>query len=244
MSTLVVTVGTSLLTSASWRRESPFGEIPGYTQWVDHRLEDPGGRRAASGRTDDRIAERLRLRDDADLAHFEWDPSHARRYSAELTTLLRWMENQGGRDLREFLAARYPRIDLVCPVAPEDAARIAADYLAEVLRRRLGIEAVAIRPVFTSESILDRVRHFRDYLHGLPAAESVVLVVSGGYKAYAMFASAFAASADRRERWKVIYVHEDDYRALLVQGSEEGQLKLAVDGRSFALWDPPTPIDS
>lgn len=243
MSTLVVTVGTSLFTSASWGLESPFGEIPGYTRWAGAWLEEPGRRRSASGQTDDEIGERLSRRDPDDLEHFEWRPSRARRYSAEVTTLLRWMQNQGGDDLKAFLTSRYRTIDWVCPVDPEDPARIAAEYLVEVCRRKLGIAAARLRPVLTSPSILDRLRHFRDYLQGLPAGEGVDLVVSGGYKVYSMFASAFAASADRRERWKVIYVYEEGGHELVVQGAEEGQVKLAVEGRSLELWVPSTTID-
>lgn len=237
MSTLVITVGTSLFTSASWSLDSPFGEIPGYGRWVKEMLEDAAKRRAVSGTAHRRIVERLQARDPGDLAHFEWKANRARRYSAEVTTLLRWMARENADDLKTFLEERYRRIDWVCPSDPGDEARIAADYLAAVFRDRLWIAASETRPVLRSGAIADRVRHFGEYLEGLPADGAVDLIVSGGYKVYAMAASVLAATEARRGRWRVIYVHDSSLVELVVQEYSDGTPRLEIADQ--VAWSPP-----
>ncbi len=232
---LAITVGTSLFTSASWRPEGPFALIDGYRGWTTDLLKEPSARSSSGRRTRDGIEARLNQRATGDPGYFVSDLRAAQRYSAEVSTLLSWKEREGERELRDFINDRYGRTDLVCPFHPDDPARIAADHLLTVFRERLGLESVEIRDVITGRSLVDRVRQFQTYLQELPPKATVDLVVTGGYKVYAMFASGFAASPARRDRWRVIYQHEDHDRELVVQGAREGEVRLFVGNESLAI---------
>lgn len=229
-SVLVVTVGTSLFTSASWRCEGPFATIPCYRTWREDQEEEPAKRRANAGSTAEDLQLRLEERNAEDVErYFDWNPHRALRYSAELATLLRWMEYEGRTDLGTFLSERYGRVELVCPANTEDPARIAADFLLAALHDRLGVSNVRITEALVGRSIRDQVRHFSEYLESLGTDTAVDLVVSGGYKAFAMYASLVAAAPGRRQKWQVLYIHEDSYTELIVQKLREGRLVVEVD---------------
>lgn len=231
---LVITVGTSLFTSASWRPEGPFSLIEDYRSWCEKNLlTSPAARRASSSRTEAELEERLKARYGNDVHYFAWPPGPPLRYSAEITTLLRWMQKEGSRDLPPFLERTYQRIDLVCPSDEEDRARVAADHLHAVLTSKLGLRHVELRNVLTSRSIEEKVAHFQSYLTSLDGQPSD-LVVSGGYKVFAMYAALAVARAGDRRPWQIIYVHEESLAELIVQGAGE----IEIEGRMFRVTPP------
>lgn len=226
---MVVTVGTSLFSSASWRVEEPFASLPGYRRWAGELIENPSERRTAARQTPRHIEAVLREQPEEALAAFD-DGGPALRYSAELSTLLLWQGREGSRALGPFLNERYDRVDLVAPCDRNDLAWLAAAHLRAVLAERLGVERVRVVEAITSPAIKDRVRQLRGYLDTMAAeTDRADLVVSGGYKVYAMVAAALAVAGERR--WQVIYVHEDSARELIVQ-----------DGKSLAFRDGSVPL--
>lgn len=236
---MVVTVGTSLFTSASWRSEGPFALIPGYPDWSVEHYESPRARREAGGDTAHDLQEQLGHGWPGDIDYFVWPPDTALRYSAEVATLLRWQQHENETDLARFLADEYERIELVCSSDQSDPSRIAAGHLDAVMTQRWGLGCVELQEVLTSESIRDKARHFGNYLRRLGTdRQPTDLVVSGGYKLFAMYASLFAAATPwQRENWRVIYLHEESHTELIVQkGNEEGFV-VEVDGEETASFE-------
>jgi putative CRISPR-associated protein (TIGR02619 family) len=240
MSKLVVTVGTSLFTSASWREEGRFGMIRGYDSWIEKYKGKPGARAASGKYVPEKIEARLGQRNASDFAEFEWEPQCPLRYSAEITSLLRWAENGRAADLSAFLKENYQGVDLVCTSGSKDPSRIAADYLCGVLEQRLGVQGVRVADELVGQSLLDRVEHFQTYLRSLPVDETVDLVVTGGFKAFAMFGAVFAATAERKQ-WKVLYLHEEKYDNLIVQSFKDSDLRLEDRSREFRIG-PSAPV--
>jgi hypothetical protein len=232
---LVITVGVSLFTSASWRSEGPFEKLGDYRRWVEDLKAEPERRRGSNGGTRDALVGALRGNEAGLAEWFFWPPDEPLRYSAELATLWLWMGHEGFRDLVGFVEDRYDQVDLVGPSDAADEARVAGLHLLAVLEDPVGLAQVEFRDVLTSRSVERRVEHFSDYLGGLPATDSVDLLVSGGYKAFAMMASTFAASPQRKATWRVIYVHEASEKELIVQGQKGEKLVFDVSGTNVPL---------
>ena len=233
---LVVTVGTSLFASASWEETGAFAEMKGYSRWCGKLLERPLERRASNPKLLGRIEEYLRKHESAARCAFAW-PGRPLRYSAEISTLVNWQGKVGGRqELGAFLNGRYKRIDLVAPSDRDDPARLAADHLQGLLVDRIKADNVHVADVLTSPSIQDRVDHFQEYLRSLISAEERIdLVVSGGYKVFAMSAAVIASMPRLRGRWRLLYVHEDSYNELIVQAGDTSGVWLEIGNRKSKL---------
>lgn len=210
---LVLTVGTSLLTSASWRPEGPFERLPGYGTWVREHLDSPSRRRADRS-TGSRL-ERLLREGEPDNTPSRFAEAFclpysgsALRYSAEVSTLILWMLQQGDYDLAKFVRRKYSRIELVAPVETKDPANLAAKHLASIFEfHKIG--QIAMRPVLTGPTLRDKVEQFKKYLLNFdPANQPVDLIVSGGYKIFAMYSGAFISRPQAPEGWRLIFLHE------------------------------------
>lgn len=231
---LVVTVGTSLFSSASWRAEGRMALVRGYREWTEEPLlENPGRRRTEGWRTVIEIEDQLRAAPTELADRFVWDPQVPKRYPGELTTILRLHERdaQSPETVAEFLRRSYERVELVCPSAKRDPARIAAEHLAVVLEKVLEHPSVVLADVLTSSHLADKMEQFARYLESLPD-EGIDLLITGGYKSFALQAG-LRASGRPPGVWRLLYLHEEHMSDLVVATvGERGELRQELeDGR-------------
>jgi hypothetical protein len=223
---LVVTVGTSLFSSASWRGEG-FFNFPRYRRWLEELdadgrpfwLRSPE-RRARDEKTCERVGALLTVKAPAELSPLvtidgSEDP---RRYCAELTTLLvTYREtSHGAASFREFLS-RYESVALVCPSNRDDEASLAARHLESILLfqgARNG-SGTLLKQTLRSGSSRGRIQQWGEFL-GTLDADDVDLVVTGGYKGFALLAGDAWARTGSKRGWRVIYLHQDNETDLFV----------------------------
>lgn len=229
---LVVTVGTSLFSSASWRAEGRLALVRGYREWTEEPfLENPARRRTEGWRTVVEIEEQLRAAP-GDLAdEFVWDPEVPKRYPGELTTILRLYEKDGaGETVPEFLRRSYERVELVCPSGQRDSARVAAEHLAMVLENVLEHPGVVLAEELSSSHLADKVEKFARYLENLPD-QGIDLLITGGYKSFALQAG-MRASGRPPGAWRLLYLHEEHMSDLVIATvGDRGELRQELDGR-------------
>lgn len=220
---LVVTVGTSLFSSASWRCEGDFAKVKGYSEWTKHVLNDPHRRRTEYPDTEERIRKLLTAGTQATARRFELDVDHPLRYSGELTTLIRMYQRPGAwTDVPAFLRHRYARIELLAPTNEANESRVAARHLEVILAEKLGHPNTTLPNALRSPHLLDLVPQLRHHLAALAASgEEVDLLVTGGYKAFALLAGKFVATQPENRSWQAFYVHEDAEAQLIVEGRSE-----------------------
>lgn len=230
---LVVTVGTSLFSSASWKAEGPLALIAGYRAWTEEPLlANPGRRRTEGWKTAGQIEEQLKARPEGFAEAFVWDPEEPKRYPGELTTVLRLYrkEARAPETVAEFLRRSYARVELVCPTGRGDPARVAAENLEVVLGSVLRHPGVSLAEVLTSPHLADKVKHFATYLHSLPD-DGIDLLITGGYKAFALQAG-LSASGRPPGAWRLLYLHEEHMSDLVEATVEtEGLRQEFADGR-------------
>ena len=175
--TLVVTVGKSLFSSATWRAEG-FFDFPGYHKWFNELdknekpfwLQEPETH-AKDSVTCDRIGRILTLTEKApaELSALVTisDSDEPRRYSAELTTLLVMHRAPGHRaqSFQDFLSA-YGAVNLVCPANEKDEANFAARHLEQILLAQGAKNASGslLKKILRSEAPRHRVKQWGDYL--------------------------------------------------------------------------------
>lgn len=248
---LVVTVGTSLFSSAPWEAAGPLHRLvthdSGYSTWVeDPRFrEQPGLRRTEGFRTAEWLKERL-LEDPLVFdKHLEWKPDWPERYPAEINTLIRLFmkEPYGDETFEEFLRLRYSKIELVCGSSQRDDSHVAGRWLAHLLGTKLGHPACELKAILRSGALRDKVDQFRSYLTGLPR-QRVDLLVTGGYKVFALMAGFFAGRL-APGAWRLLYLHEEQQNQLVVSAfDEQGNLRQSYDegGGSQIIETPPGPV--
>lgn len=239
---LVFTVGTSLFSSASWRAEGRLALLPGYRAWTEEGFrDDPALRRTQGWRTVEAVKQEIVRAPDAFPELFAWEPEVPLRYPGELTTLLRLYqkEAEGGESVADFLRRRYAAIELVCPSGASDLAHVAAEQLARVVGEVVEHPAVVVQGVLASQHLADRARQFAAYLEQLPE-HGVDLVLTGGYKGYALQAGLMAAARPPGS-WRLIYLHEDHLSDLVVASVGERR-ELRQDFGNQRVVPTPRPV--
>lgn len=237
---MFVTVGTSLFHSASWEAgKAVLLDVPRYDQWTadEKVLKEPEARKRTSVAS--RIQSRLELVLKTDNAG-EWAKRLARdltsgepkattvmRYSAELATILKLFEAEGGAaaTLGEFLGS-YDRIFLPCDSSGRGTARlayVAAHHLAAYLNLLAGGNGLLAQalPVpglsSTDSSVLLGEATGLGRLAKLiedEKADQQDFVISGGYKLYGIYLYPLLDADDRAVR--LLYIHEDGDRLLKI----------------------------
>lgn len=223
---LVVTVGTSLFSSASWRAEGIF-DFPAYRRWLEELdadgkplwLRSPE-RRVRDEATCRKIRSVLTEQAPADLSSLVTidDSDDPRRYCAELTTLLVTFRetSHGAESFREFLS-RYESVALVCPSNRDDEANVAARHLESILLSH-GVRndsGTLLKQILRSGSSRGRIQQWGEFLGKLDD-DNVDLVVTGGYKGFALLAGDAWARTGSKRGWRVIYLHQDNETDLFV----------------------------
>lgn len=214
---LVITVGTSLFSSAAWEAEGKLGDRTGYGDWLTTEyLGNPGLRRSRGWSTAGRIQELLEEDPHTLDDLFEWDVDRPERYSGELNTLIRLYDRElkDGEAMPDFLRRRYGTIDLVCSSRRDDPARIAAQHLNWVLRERLGHRDCNLSEVLRDEFLQKKTEQFATYLRELPSGPTDLLV-TGGYKAFALLCGAMLIR-HRADDWRLLYLHEEQQGELVI----------------------------
>lgn len=233
---LVVTVGKSLFSSASWQSEGPF-DFRSYRRWceaLDEKgkllwLRNPDLR----AKDDDTCQKIYRIltdsgrNDSAALARLVTvgDSDEPRRYSAELTTLLvMYRETEhGAKSFEDFLGS-YGAVELIGPTDENDEACVAARHLEQILLAHGARHASGslLKKILRSDSSRQRIRQWGEYLGSLDV-DNVDLVVTGGYKGFALLAGDAWARGGSKRGWRVIYLHQDNQTDLFVhQRDREG----------------------
>lgn len=217
----MVTVGTSLFSSASWRCAGKLAKVKGYRLWTEELLDAPAQRRTEHADTASRIEKLLGEGEETTAEHFELSVDHPLRYSGELTTLIRawqrWAE--GEEDFAAFLRRRYARVELLASSNESSPSRVCARHLQVVLRDKLGHPRTALPQRLRSPHLEELVEQLGGYLAELSERETAVdLLVTGGYKAFSLLAGRFVARPTTGRSWQALYVHEDDLGQLIVEG--------------------------
>lgn len=219
--TLIVTVGTSLFASASWKCEGPFSKVRDYKSWLtDENLKNPGGRRSRGWRTSAALEKVICSDPEGTAAYFDLDVYQPLRYCGEITTLLRVFEQecQGDESFEDFLRRRYPKIRLLASADEENDSNIVARHLRKIMYTILAHPDVEVAAVLRGLRLPNLIRHFREYLEKQASSSedrNVDLLVTGGYKAYSILAGHWVAQGGGG--WRVLYLHEDEKLDLVVE---------------------------
>jgi hypothetical protein len=241
--TLLVTVGTSLFSSASWSWEGDLKSVPGYRGWLEKKfLEDPAKRRREGYWTAEKLEGLLTERGTGVTAeHFATDFDRPLRYSGELTTLLRCYRSplsRRGESFSEFLQRSYTEIQLLASISASNAANVAARHLQVILRDKLGHPNVSMPETLRSRHLHDLVGFLRDHLEDLTRSGAEVdLLVTGGYKAYSLLAGKFVATQPRTRHWRAFYIHEEESGQLIIEG--RGETWIGQEEIAPTRWPPP-----
>ncbi len=217
MKRLLITVGSSLFHSATWRPDGPFAKISGYRRWTEEpflcspRLRSQMCEGKASGRSVEDAVENLLFdtcREPAkldDLVALD-GPSCPSRYCAEISTLFGMQKTPLGQtDLAQLLEA-YDHVELIAAKSPKDESHAVARHLRKTLSKLTGYDRIILCEL-DGTALRDRMEQFEITLRrlGEEAQGEVHIVVSGGYKAYATVAARHLAS---HRSWRTIYLHE------------------------------------
>ena len=243
---MVVTVGTSLFSSASWdpRTERwPDTEglperIEGYDRWW-RKLRDRPDERLHEITTVEAFQSALTRENASEWAALlpEGLPGQTsgptKRYSAELSTILALAAHQGettGRSLsvREFLRS-YDEVVVITDPAPSDGdefrSYVAATHLVAYLSALAGDGSpIRLQPLAglasrDPERLGPGLRKLQRFVDGLLLDDwclELDLVLTGGYKLYGYLLSPLAFG---RETVRMIYRHERAEDLVILRGS-------------------------
>ncbi len=252
---LFFTVGTSLFQSASWEPTPDLlAEVPSYGDLVHHdRLTIPearaGCRRArlelTAALTEDNAGEWSRRLPRSLVRDGRAEAAKLLRYGAELATLLRLAEQEGGgRSARKFLqdySGLYVFADPSPPAGDESRRSwVAAAHLAAQLNAVAGGRAAEVVPVPGLSSLDHRVLFgpgsglplLCERLVALKAehdADRVDMVITGGYKIYGLvLARLLGREPLVHAAARLVYGHETGGHLLIVREEE-----ISYDGRSL-----------
>jgi hypothetical protein len=217
--TMIVTIGTSLYHSASWRdNDTPLAGIKGYSRWVEDYLNQPGKRPTmvagdCGSETGDSIMASIENELKRDNAkewsnYFAVDDKNPLRYSAEITTIIKLYEIERGSasDLSSFLGNKYKRVILLTDENESDKGHIAAYHIKEYLMRLApSLQSLfVIDPRISGSNLSEKVASLRTYLEQFDKKKDVDLVLSGGFKIYAMMSALLIQGSE----WRIVYIHE------------------------------------
>lgn len=225
--TLVVTVGTSLFSSASWNCEGKLASAKGYCGWIEDHLDNPDKRRREGFRTAEAIEELLREGTEVTVKHFATDFDRPLRYAGEITTLLRYSqsEGEGSEGFAEFLRRRYEEIHLLAASDVTNDSNVAARHLQVILRDKLGHPKVTM-PGLRSPYLREMLPQFQRHLANLAnRGVEADLLITGGYKAFSLLAGKFVATQPSDRQWRALYIYEADIGQLIIEGRGETWLE-------------------
>jgi hypothetical protein len=230
---LVVTVGTSLFASASWKCEGKLKTIRGYSDWIRDFLEDPTERRNMTGTS--KALEKLLVDAGAEITskYFDVDFDRPKRYSGELTTLLRCSQNfrRPEESFAEFLHRSYREIQLLGSTNHNNPSYVAASHLQIILQEKVGHPHVTMPGSLRSPYLHELIGFFHTHLNDLAASGiEVDLLVTGGYKAFSLLAGKFVARQPQERRWRALYIHEEAVDHLIVETKDAAE----IDGHTVA----------
>ena len=221
---LVVTMGTSLFSSASWKCEGELKSVRGYRGWIEEYLEDPAGRGSEGARTAEDLEKLLREKGtEITSKHFAPDFDRPFRYSGELATLLRFSQSHGEGDesVAAFLRRSYREIQLLAATDVNNSSNVAAKHLQVILRDKLSHPNVTVPGSLRSSHLHELLDHLRKHFEGLARSGAEAdLLVTGGYKAYSLLAGKFVATQPDDRRWRALYIHDDKDGHLIVETKE------------------------
>lgn len=232
MRCLHVLMGTSLFSSASW---SEVPGLPAYDRWTEGDcLKNPGLRRSGSfgspavseGEIQKEIEERLLASPEALDEFATARTCEPRRYSAEMTTILRLAEVESGgaisdESTRRFLS-KFKSVTIWIPEDPRDKSHVAGIALVAILQA-FGVSSERIQHVeFGGEKILEKLHCLNkswssrfDPHHPENADGKVhTVIATGGYKAYGQLLGVVASKTarllpSRPPIVEAVYLHED-----------------------------------
>jgi hypothetical protein len=246
---MFVTVGTSLFHSASWEPVKDLAiAIPAYEAWTrPELLASPEKRKSAENAELILAKLKARLLEQnaaiwagrlpSDLRSGRPDRGTVMRYSAELATILKLAEHepQGGGTFGEFLGS-YAAVHLVSDPSFHPGrgklSNVAAHHLTAYLEalapagwggaRREDVPGLSsanpdeILPADEGSGLPLLAKRLRS---AAQQHASVDLVISGGYKIYGIFLAPLLASA----KFRLVYLHEEGERLLILRGQGEDQ---------------------
>lgn len=240
--TLVVTVGTSLFSSASWSCEGDLKSVRGYRGWTENLLEDPAGRRSEGARTVGELETLLKKGTEVTEKYFAPDLDRPLRYSGELTTLLRCHQSplsRSGESFAAFLQRSYQEIQLLAATNVYNSSNVAARHLQVILRDKLGHPNVSMPETLRSSYLHDLIGYLRDHLTGLTrTGVEADLLVTGGYKAYSLLAGKLVATQPKDRHWRALYLHEEESGQLIVEGRGETWIGQDQEKVAPTRWPP------
>jgi hypothetical protein len=251
---MIVTVGTSLLSSASWRPDgesNPFSSITAYPQWAatnarGRRSFPPADTRVPKAATRQSIIDAIGERIKAPRAHefVDWqkdwftDTEYLQRHSAELATIAK-MFRRLAPDQRlspaEWLSESYDSLVFLCSPSDRDPAKLCARHLAAALSH-LGAPAI-VTEALAGLDLPVKAKNFARYLRSIPSPD-IDLVASGGYKVYFGVASNLL---HLQPSWRLFYTHEDEDAAseLITERALPGRRELEADRSKDSYDDEP-----
>lgn len=239
---MIVTVGTSLFTSASWKPQGPLADIEGYELWASEAdlLRSPAARARMCRATGNTVVTgsaveagiEKAIRNDSDAAAgqlealLETEP--VARYSAELATIVgmwKTLRPEQGQGITGFLTASYRELRLLCSSDENDRSYLAATQLkAQLATLNSGLGGIVqLSSRIAGSSVVEKAASFKAVIDALEEDSGVDFVISGGYKIYAAIVTRLL-----RGNWRVFYLHEEE--AQLVTTDVFGQhIRLSSD---------------
>ncbi len=216
---LIITVGTSLFHSASWRCEGDFSAITDYRRWCEPaQLSSPSARRAwsdmATGAAiSNQIQELLTAGpEDPEVVGLFDSGFHLQgQYSAEISTLLAMRLKLDRHVALAGFLQTYSSIVLLHG-GNRNPAEAAARHLAAVLREHAGVTTSQCQTLegMTIQQELQSLVNYMENLDRSPAD----LVATGGYKAFAV-ALAHIYWQRSGDGWRLFYLHDSDMGELI-----------------------------
>lgn len=237
---LIVTVGMSLFSSASWNNAGPFADISGYSEWLS--LDGPAARKSfhMGAYIEQQITDLL-LGDPesgALVAQFAPGFSRANRYSAEISTLIS-MKHKLNRfvSFGDFLGS-YGPVVLVHGGGDGNPSAAAARHVAAALNTHASLRNAELKSLDGGGDIRYELKNLVEYLQNLNHDETD-LVATGGYKAYAVaLGHVYWQRLDKG--WRLFYLHEhkSDMGELVQEWAGTEGPRTDVDGISIR-WESP-----
>jgi len=245
---MIVTVGTSLFTSASWKPEGPFSHIDGYSLWAtEHdflgapaaraRMCRATGGTTVAGSTVEAGIENAIRRDSNDAAKYlapPLDASAASRYSAEIATIVSMWQALSAdivHGVADFLKASYKEIRLLCSSDEDDKSFVAAGQLkAQLATLGQGLGTIVrLENRIEGGSVIEKATSFKAVIDALDSDSAVDFVISGGYKIYAAIVTRLL-----RGDWRIFYLHEVDAQ-LVTTDVLAGNVRVSGRNRTLLL---------
>jgi len=240
---MIITVGTSIFHSACWNKDHPDFKKELGTLWEEYcdKFANPGVSGDPGGLSDPE----KRRREGKNLESFfkchlkgssagkwpEWvapfDPymSPALRYSAEITTILRFAEKEADKVGSTWQKSLEPYdFYFVHDSNTGSFSGIAGLHNRTYLEKLLNTKPGRIKPKAISgfaehqnpRALINALREFRSFLNKAdscvePLYDTIDLVISGGFKVYGIVGHSFLSS----RKFRILYMHDESSRVII-----------------------------